>query len=437
MNLPSIGIELENVEILLSPKAYQLALLEQIKSAKTRIYISALYLQDDEAGREILEAIYLAKENTPILDVCIIVDAHRAQRGLIGEAEHLGNRAMYLEFSQKYQQQINIFGVAVKSKELMGVLHLKGIVIDDFLLYSGASINNVYLNKKNKYRLDRYYILQSLELANSFCQYLTSCFIRSGVAINLIDEQLPSKKQQKVKSKKTKAIVQRAIYNFSEPLKQAPLQITPFVGCGKRRNELNKQICLLLKQSEENIIIFTPYFNLPRAISKQLVKALKRGVKVTIIVGDKTASDFYIPDQEKFSMIGIIPYIYEQILRKFVKRWQKYISSGQLTFKLWQDGENSYHLKGIVVDDMYHMLTGSNLNPRAWGLDLENGLLLQDPQQKLLAGFNLELANICENTRDITDHLQLDSLSDYPLKPRKLLARLSMSNIDRLLKRFL
>jgi CDP-diacylglycerol--serine O-phosphatidyltransferase len=33
----------------------------------------------------------------------------------------------------------------------------------------------------------------------------------------------------------------------------------------------------------------------------------------------------------------------------------------------------------LFVDDDVAVLTGNNLNPRAWALDLENGLLLRDP----------------------------------------------------------
>ncbi|MDO6447567.1 CDP-diacylglycerol--serine O-phosphatidyltransferase [Colwellia sp. 1_MG-2023] len=437
MKLPSIGIGQQDVDVLLSPTAYKESLLEYIQQAKTRIYITALYLQDDEAGREILTALYRAKMQTPALDICIFVDAHRAQRGLIGQKEQLGNSALYAEFAQKHQEKINFYGIAVKPKELLGVLHLKGIIIDDTLLYSGASINNVYLHQFNHYRLDRYYMIRSTALADCFCQYLVTNFIESDVAIDLTDKISLTKKQQKTQSKRTRAIVKRASYQFSEVNEASDIQITPFVGCGTRRNKLNHQTCQLIKQSNETIILITPYFNLPRAVIKQLTLALKRGVKVTVIVGDKTASDFYIADLEKFSLIGIIPYIYEQILRKFLKRWQKFVDSGQLVFKLWQDEGNSYHLKGLVVDETHHLLTGSNLNPRAWALDLENGLLLHDPKQQLLAGFQQELAIIYQHTRDISSYLQIDSQRDYPLKPRKILARLSMSKVDRLLKRFL
>ncbi|MBE8568159.1 CDP-diacylglycerol--serine O-phosphatidyltransferase, partial [Vibrio sp. OPT46] len=54
-----------------------------------------------------------------------------------------------------------------------------------------------------------------------------------------------------------------------------------------------------------------------------------------------------------------------------------------LSIHLWKHDNNSFHLKGIWVDKRYMLLTGNNLNPRAWSLDLENGLLIQDNYAKL------------------------------------------------------
>ena len=140
---------------------------------KQRIFITALYLQDDEAGREILHALYQAKNNFPQLEINVFVDANRAQRGLIGEKSSLGNRALYMKLAQDYPQTINIYGVAVKRKEVFGVLHLKGMVFDDKLLYTGASINDIYLHQGERYRLDRYCTISSKPLTDSFCNYLT------------------------------------------------------------------------------------------------------------------------------------------------------------------------------------------------------------------------------------------------------------------------
>ncbi len=437
MSQLSVNIRAQDIEILLSAKDYYQRLLALIAQAKSRIYITALYLENDSAGQQILAALYQAKQNNPELDICVFVDAHRAQRGLIGQDKSLGNRVLYQEFAEQYLEAINIYGISVKTKELLGVLHLKGMVFDNELLYSGASLNNVYLQFHEKYRLDRYWQLTSAKLADAVVAYMQQTFVKPGVAINLNSRQLLPLKQQKALSRKTTALVKRAHYSISYSENVAGLAVTPLVGCGKRHNQLNQQICQLIKQSEREILIFTPYFNLPRMVIKQLVAALKRGVTVTLVVGDKTASDFFIKQEQDYSFIGVIPYIYEQILRRFAKRWQRYIANGQLQIKLWCHGDNSYHAKGMVIDQRWHLLTGSNLNPRAWALDLENGILIDDPQQVLQDAFSREYQVLAQHTKTLSDCRQLDSINDYPPKPKKLLRRLSLAKIDRLLKRFL
>ena len=69
-----------------------------------------------------------------------------------------------------------------------------------------------------------------------------------------------------------------------------------------------------MKNSQQSLLIFTPYFNLPKPLTRDLVAALKRGVKVSLIIGDKTANDFYLSEEKDFSTIGIIPYMYEILL---------------------------------------------------------------------------------------------------------------------------
>ena len=81
-------------------------------------------------------------------------------------------------------------------------------------------------------------------------------------------------------------------------------------------------------------------------------------------------------------MAGALPYLYESNLRRFCEKFDAYIKNGHLTVRLWKDGDNTYHLKGIWVDNQYILLTGNNLNPRAWRLDAENGLLIHDPKTR-------------------------------------------------------
>ncbi|MEW6995043.1 CDP-diacylglycerol--serine O-phosphatidyltransferase [Colwelliaceae bacterium MEBiC 14330] len=432
-----------DVSFLTTPKEYKQQLLSLIESARKRIFITALYLQDDEAGREILHALYQAKANFPAIEINIFVDFNRGQRGLIGEKASLGNRALYLKLAQEYPQTINIYGVAVKRKEVFGVLHLKGMVFDDKLFYTGASINDIYLHQGDRYRLDRYCTINSADLADSFCHYLTEIFINSKLAPLLNQEVLPDAVTLKQNLVALKLLLKKSDYEVAKQnLKSSELVsdkalILPLVGFGRRKNKLNQTTRQLIQNANNNIVLFTPYFNLPHPLARDVIRALKRGVNITIVVGDKTANDFFIDREEDFSTIGIIPYLYEMLLKRFVKRYQNFIEQGLLNIHLWKDNGNSFHLKGLRVDERYHLITGSNLNPRAWALDLENGLLLDDVGKNFLKTTNDELAGILVNTDKIEHFSAIESVSDYPEKPKKLLKKIRVAQIDRVLKRFL
>jgi CDP-diacylglycerol--serine O-phosphatidyltransferase len=173
-SLPTIKINKDDLSIIENTAGYKDKILELIASAKNHIYITTLYLQDDEAGQQILTAIYDAKQNNPDLEVKIFVDFLRAQRGLMGFAKSEGNVRLYKEMDSKYEHAIEIYGVPVKSKEFLGVLHLKGFVFDETVLYSGSSINNIYLQQFDRYRYDRYHVIKSKQLSDVFIKFLNS-----------------------------------------------------------------------------------------------------------------------------------------------------------------------------------------------------------------------------------------------------------------------
>ena len=105
--------------------------------------------------------------------------------------------------------------------------------------------------------------------------------------------------------------------------------------------------------------------------------------------------------------------------------------------RLWKDEDNTYHLKGMWVDDEWMLLTGNNLNPRAWRLDLENAILIHDPQHELAAKRERELELIRTHTTVVNHYRELQSIADYPVKVRKLIRRLRRIRIDRLISRIL
>ena len=436
--LSGIPLKLESIQILHSASAFRTELLRQIANAQQRIYLCSLYLQADEAGAEILDTLHNVKLARPNLDIRVLVDWHRAQRGLIGAGKQRGNSAWYQEQTKKHLSSVPIYGVPVQTHELFGVLHLKGFVIDDSVIYSGASLNNVYLHKLDKYRHDRYLVIQNKTLADSMVQFIQAHLLTASAVHRLDLPDIPPT-----------LTIRRDIRGFREQLKRARyifpelahdntlgLSVTPLVGVAKN-NPLNRIICQLLAASVQQITICTPYFNFPLAVTREINRALKRGVKIDIIVGDKTANDFYISPDQAFKVIAVLPYLYETKLRQFAKTHQASLDSGQLNLHLWQDGENTYHLKGLWIDDNYSLMTGNNLNPRAFRLDLENALLIHDPKNELAAQRQAELESIYQKTQKIKHYTALQKLADYPQDVRKFLSRLSKTMMDKLAYRVL
>ncbi|MBR9727195.1 CDP-diacylglycerol--serine O-phosphatidyltransferase [Shewanella intestini] len=433
--LGGISLNADALSWLLTPQDFKKTLLEKIEQATTSIIISALYVEDDEAGREILHALMAAKAKNPQLEVNVLVDFHRARRGLIGHKGDSGNYILYRKLIAQAQYPINIVGVPVKSREFMGVLHLKGFIIDDVVIFSGASLNNIYLHQQQKYRFDRYHMLESKALATSMREMIEKYILADPAVCSLTQpaqtEVLPDK--QTIRSFKLR--LAKAKYEFDAT--RIGNRVTPIVGLGRKKNKLNEAVVGLVNNAQEHLFICTPYFNPPRPLNLALSKHLREGKKIDIVVGDKTANDFFIPTDQPFSTIGALPYMYEQTLRKFAKRQQWAIESGQLNIYLWKHNINSYHLKGISADDKTHLITGSNLNPRAWALDLENGLLVHDESGVWKNSFKQEQQHILEHTERLFHYSQIETLQSYPAPVRKVMNRIRRLRADFLLRRIL
>jgi CDP-diacylglycerol---serine O-phosphatidyltransferase len=436
--LPFLAVPASAIEVLPDPAVFRHELLQLIAQAARRILIVTLYLQDDDAGREVLDALYAAKARQPSLQVSVFVDWHRAQRGLIGKQKSEGNAGMYREYATHLGPGVDIYGVPVQNRELFGVLHLKGFVIDDAVLYSGASLNDVYLMRHGRYRLDRYHLLRHRGLADAMAAFVQRHFVGSEAVRRLNVAEVPATRTLQPAIREFRQDLQAASYEVPPGvLGPADVAVTPLLGFGRSDNALNDVLLALLRGTRERLILLTPYFNLPRPVRLVLGQLLRRGCTIDIMIGDKTASDFYIPPGQPFKTIGLLPYLYENNLRRFARAHRRQIDSGQLNIHLWRDGDNSYHLKGLFIDDDVAVLTGNNLNPRAWALDLENGLVLQDPARLLHAKHQAEWAALKQHATRLSDYHALESPRHYPAVVRKQLKRLNRTRLDRLVNRLL
>ncbi|QKN80840.1 CDP-diacylglycerol--serine O-phosphatidyltransferase [Scandinavium goeteborgense] len=435
--LPKLSQSVDDVEFFYAPADFRQALLAKIANATRRICIIALYLEQDDGGKAVLQAIYDAKRHRPELDVRILVDWHRAQRGRIGAAASNTNADWYTRMAQDNPGvNVPVFGVPVNTREALGVLHYKGFIIDDCVLYSGASLNDVYLHQHEKYRYDRYQSIGNAQMADIMFDWVDQNLVHGRGVNRLDDNERPKSPEIKNDIRLYRQELRDTGYHFQGDADNEQLSVTPLVGLGKS-SMLNKTIFHLMPCTEEKLTICTPYFNLPAVLVRNIIHLLRQGKKVEIIVGDKTANDFYIPEDQPFKIIGALPYLYEINLRRFLSRLQYYVNTDQLVVRLWKDEDNSYHLKGMWVDDEWMLLTGNNLNPRAWRLDLENAILIHDPKQQLAEARDKELELIRKHTTVVNHYRDLQSIADYPVKVRKLIRRLRRIRIDRLISRIL
>ena len=439
---PYICIPSNNIKALPGPTAFRENLLQLIDNAQRRILLATLYLQDDDGGQEILLALHDAKKRRPELEISVFVDWHRAQRGLIGKAKSPGNVALYQKVAKELGLGVQIYGIPVQRREFFGVMHLKGFVIDDDVLYSGASLNDVYLQYFPRYRIDRYHLIHSAVLANIMVELMTNT-LQHHLAVNRLDtDKIPKTVTIRRQIAHLRQELTKARYTLPEKLTQRPLNsdevgVLPLIGLGVRENAVNRAILDLIREAKKHVVLFTPYFNLPGPIYRMIDAALKKGCKVTIITADKTANDFYISPEETFQTIGALPYLYEVNLRRFCKKYHKAIGSNLLNIHLWQHHDNTFHLKGLLVDDDYTLLTGHNFNPRAWRLDLENSLLIRDPHKLLLNQNHAELESILVHSRRLMHYSELEDIKDYPQPVRRLMRRLTRVRADRLINQVL
>ncbi len=430
--LPGFAIASEAIQVLPDAAAYRTCLLERIATATRRIVIVALYLQEDEAGQEVLDALYQAKAERPGLEIVIVVDWFRARRGLLGAGRQPGNAAWYQAQRQLRGLDVVIHGVPVQTRELFGVLHLKGSVIDDCVIYTGASLNNVYLHRFDRYRLDRYHLFQSPALADAMVG-LVRRLLHHTATPRLDLPAAPATRSLRGDIRRLRARLRRMAYDAPPAIAGQGLRVIPLLGVG-RGNPLNRTLCALLAVARAQIIISTPYFNPPRVVMREIDHALGRGVRIELIVGHRTANDFYIAPGEPFSAL---PYLYEDNLRAFARRRQAAIASGQLLIRIWNDPGHTFHAKGVWVDQRYSLLTGNNLNPRGFNLDLENGLLIDDPHGQWLVPRAVELEGIRRHAPQIGTVDELGEKAEHPKEVRKFLRRLRYSRLEPLIKRVL
>lgn len=130
----------------------------------------------------------------------------------------------------------------------------------------------------------------------------------------------------------------------------------------------------MIRHARRKICIITPYFTPCRHITRELRKAVKRGIDVQVMLSEK-------------SDIPITPRVVEHNAHKLMK------SGGKVYF--FQGG--FHHSKVMMVDDSLSFVGSTNMNSRSLSFDYECNLLIADysTTQELQDIFETDKSNRC------------------------------------------
>lgn len=152
---------------------------------------------------------------------------------------------------------IPVYGVPINTREALGVLHFKGFIIDDCVLYSGASLNDVYLHQHDKYRYDRYQCIRNGKMADIMFDWVDNNLVQ-GRGVNRLDRpDRPRSPEIKNDIRQYRQELRDRSYHFVGTAGDEELSVTPLVGTGKS-SLLNKTIFHLMPCAEHKLTICTP-----------------------------------------------------------------------------------------------------------------------------------------------------------------------------------
>jgi len=291
-------------------------LVEDIRHAEKYIYIETFRFNDDDAGRKVCEA--LIEQAKKGLDIRLIVDSWGTRRSTL--FTKMQEQGIAIRFFKKIVLTLNWFG---KNHERN---HRKIIAIDDRIAYIGSANFSKYSFKWRESILR----MDESELTRIFRKIFLENF---------------KTYKRKIKQRKYYKTI---IYNGFKIIRE-----TPSIVHQKSRNYFMR----LISEAKKEITIVTPYFVTGKAFRDKLVKAVKRGVKVTVVV----------PLHSDVRMVDYLRDIFISSLSKKGVEFQMFTKS-------------NLHAKLIMIDQKIFSIGSTNFDYRSFRYMYEINLSGKDPQ---------------------------------------------------------
>ena len=290
---------MKNFRVLSEPREIYISMLKDIKNAKRNIYLET-YIYDADRICNLFRKVLIEKAKQGVKIKLLIDDwSSSAKKDYFKELEKYGAE---IKFFKEFLYTIRIFS---KNHERN---HRKLLIIYNEITYLG-SLN--ITNDGIRYR----------ELVLRLTGNITSCFIRSF---------MKTWERGHLNKKKIKSF----IYKRFEIINDFPSYYN--------RITENRYI-KLIKKAKKCIRIETPYFIPSYLVRKAILKAIKRGVEVCLI----------IPWD---SHVGIVDIVRNRYLGKLYRDG----------VKIYYYKKSLLHSKLLIIDDKFFLLGSSNVDYRSF-----------------------------------------------------------------------
>lgn len=440
---PRFAVRGSSIRVLLLPDEFYSTLKDKIAGAKSRIFLSSLYVgktQDELV--ECLAAALAANEN---LKLYMLTDALRGTREapglpclaslLVGLVEKYGKHRVDIRmYHTPHLQGFKKNWAPKRVNEGFGLQHMKLYGFDDEIMLSGANLSEDYFTD----RQDRYYLFADHRMANYYFDVQAAV---SALSYQLLTTANPKGFQNfrlswptANKSCEPEINLQRflsdSLHLLAPLLKQhlvssfdehpdtddfdtvvyAVSQLSPLLHANNDVSTEKPAILRLLSYLDLPNIRwwFTAgYFNMLPQIQERLLNGHAQG---TMITASAKANSFYKSPGVSY----YIPEAYLLIAKKCLEEIKKRGKESLIKLYEWQNGVVntvggwSYHAKGIwitVPDEDEPSITiigSSNYTKRAYSLDLESNAIVITKDADLKRRMRAEIDNLMVHAHELT-----------------------------------
>ncbi|KAJ6788718.1 hypothetical protein PWT90_10056 [Aphanocladium album] len=435
---PSIDVRGEQVQILRTPSEFYETLKERIRNAKSRIFLSTLYIGKSE--RELIETLQESLRRNPEVKLSILTDCLRGTREAPDPSCASLLAPLVAEFGAerveiRMYHTPNLTGLRKKYipkriNEGWGLQHMKLYGVDDEIIMSGANLSTDYFTN----RQDRYHLFKSKQVTDHFWN------IHNGVAsfsflVTPSDEQAgftlawpatnstPSPLDDPQAFIKGATSVLKPLLTGSNRSPPGALDDTRVYLLGQMTQintkpdpatELPVITSILKRLAEpayrESSWTFTAgYFNPAPSLTKLLLNTAS--TNNVVITASPEANGFY----KSPGVSGLLPDAYTLLAKRFVHAAHHGGRNSDITLKEWrhgvvgQPGGWTYHAKGLWVampgdaaGPSMSVIGSSNYTKRSYSHDLEVGALIVTQDQGLKERLKGEQAWLQEHATAMT-----------------------------------